>query len=275
MMTDAPEFATILLAVDGPVGVITLNRPDRRNAWTLTLARELPEALAWCDAADTVRAVVVTGAGQDFCVGADLEDRTVMAPGGPDEPTGLPQIMPPDMCKPVIAAMNGNSVGAGITFPLQCDVRIVAEDAKVGFPFVRRGVITEMSGAWLASRLAGSTVALDLILTGRNISGTEAAALGLCTRAVPADRVLQEAMALAHDIAVNTAPTAVSAAKRLLWESLESDRAHASAREMQLFRWLAGRPDATEGVASFMDKRPPAWVGLPSDPLPAVSELDG
>src|SRR5580765_5277211 len=102
MMAETPVFATILLATDGPVGVITLNRPERRNAWTVALARELFEALAWYDAADEVRAVVVTGAGRDFCVGADLEDRTVSEPGGPDAPTGRPQIMPADMCKPVI-----------------------------------------------------------------------------------------------------------------------------------------------------------------------------
>ena len=134
MMADTPEFATILLAVDGPVGVITLNRPDRRNAWTLTLAREIPEALAWCDAADAVRAVVVTGAGKDFCVGADLEDRTVMAPDGPDEPIGLPQTMPLEMCKPVIAAMNGNSVGAGITFRCSATCESSPKTQRSGSP---------------------------------------------------------------------------------------------------------------------------------------------
>lgn len=274
MASPIPEFQDVLLDVDGPVATVTLNRPASRNGWTLRLGAEMGEALAICDEDDDIRVVVVTGAGRDFCVGADLSGRSIGAPGGAVAPTGRPVISPPEMCKPVIAAMNGHAVGIGITFPMQCDIRIVAEEAKVGLPFVRRGVIAEVNGHWMLPRLIGMAAAADLLLTGRLISGREAAAIGLCSRAVPADEVLPEARRVAAEMAATAAPASMAATKRMLWDALEMTRADAVRREGELFRWLADQPDAVEGVASFLEKRPPVWTLSPSTELPQAGRTD-
>ena len=222
-MTPA-HFDDVLLARQEAVATITLNRPDRRNAWTLTMGAEVEEALAICDSDPEVRVVVVTGAGACFCVGADLSGRDILAPGGEHDRPHRPRLTPPQVAKPVIAAINGHAVGIGVTFPMQCDVRIVAEDAKVGLPFVRRGVIAEAGGHWILSRLIGFAVAAELLLTGRLVNGAEATALGLCSRAVPADQVLPTAYSMAEEIATFTSPLAVAATKRLMWDSLEMTR---------------------------------------------------
>jgi len=271
-MVSQTTFDEVLFSVDRGVALVTLNRPARRNAWTLTLATELSQALALCDADEDVRAVVVTGAGDAFSVGADLSSGDIAAPGG--APSRVPSevgMMPPEVRKPVVAAINGHAVGAGMTFPLLCDIRLVAEDAKVGFPFVRRGVVAEMGGHWNLLRAAGLTVAADLLLTGRLLSGREAADLRVCTRALPADDVLPEALRTARDIAVHVAPAAAAASKRLLWESLQMPSAEALRREGEVFAALAASPDAREGVESFLQKRVPEWSSSPGDaPTPSA-----
>jgi enoyl-CoA hydratase/carnithine racemase len=265
---EAPTFETIKVEVKASIATITLNRPEDRNAWTLLMDSEVGEALAICDADDGIRVVIVTGSGECFCVGADLSGRDIGSPGGEIPTRDWARAMPPEMCKPVIAAMNGHSVGIGITFPMLCDVRIVAEAAKVGFPFVRRGVISELNGHWMLPRLVGFSTAAELLLTGRLISGVEAAEIGLCSQAIPAGEVLPAALALAHDIAAYTAPLAVATSKKILWDALELGRADAAEREVQLFRWLAAQPDANEGVASFLERRDPVWTAPPSSSLP-------
>jgi enoyl-CoA hydratase/carnithine racemase len=262
------EFETITLEVDQAIATITLNRPEHRNAWTLLMDAEVGEALAVCDADDGIRVVIVTGAGECFCVGADLSGRDIAAPGGTVPTAARPRIAPFEMRKPIIAAINGHAVGIGITFPMQCDVRIVAESAKVGFPFVRRGVISELNGHWLLPRLIGFSAAAQLLLTGRLITGAEAVTIGLCSQARPADEVLPAALALGAELATVTAPAAVAASKRMLWDALEMSRVDAADREVQLFRWLAAQPDATEGVASFLERRDPVWSMPPSTHLP-------
>ena len=278
MAADGQAFEDILFEIDGPVATISLNRPSARNAWTLGMGAEVEQALAMCHSDDRVRAVIVCGVGdRDFCVGADLSGRDIAAPGG--QPTGKtrPELSPPSVCKPVIAAMNGNAVGIGTTYPLLCDIRIVAEDAKVGLPFVRRGVMGEANSHWILQRLVGFATAAELLLSGRLISGAEAAAMGLCSQALPGPEVVPAARSLALEIAANTAPLSVAASKQMLWEALDLPRGQAAARESQLFMWLAGQRDATEGVASFLEHRPPAWTLSASTPLPAPdsSQSDG
>jgi enoyl-CoA hydratase/carnithine racemase len=259
------QFETVRVELDGPIAVVELHRPERRNAWTLTLAAELGEALHGLDGNDSVRAVVLTGAGNVFSVGADLDAGSIDAPGGTDyDDRPRPQRSPREMCKPVIAALNGHAVGIGMTYPLLCDLRFVAEDARVGLPFVRRGVIPELNAHWILVRLVGLSLASDLILTGRTISGREAAEVGLCSRALPAAEVLPVAIDTARDIATNVAPASVAASKRLLWDGLTASFEDAAARERELFQWLAQEDDAREGVASFLDKRPPRWSLPPS-----------
>jgi enoyl-CoA hydratase/carnithine racemase len=268
--TADPDFRSITLDIADSIATVTFNRPEHRNAWTLRMDAEVGEALARCNADDAVRVVVVTGAGDCFCVGADLSGRDITSPGNDEAPapSQWTRTEPNDMCKPVIAAMNGHSVGIGITFPMRCDLRIVADTAKVGFPFVRRGVVSELNGHWILPRLVGFSAAAELLLTGRLITGARAAEIGLCSQAVPPADVLPTARELAREVAAMTSPVAVAASKRMLWDALEMSRADAANRELELFRWLAAQPDATEGVASFLERRPPVWSMPPSHPLP-------
>ena len=258
------DYETILLDVKDRVATVTLNRPDRMNAWTGRMAAELSDALYECNSRDDVRALVLTGAGRAFCAGADLGggDKTFSPearrarsrPASPQKP-----IFPWQIDKPVVAAINGHAVGVGLTYPMMCDLRIVAEDAKLQFAFVRRGVIPELASHAIVARVAGLSNAADLLLSGRIIRGREAAELGLVSKALPADQVLPAALEWAHDVAVNAAPASVAISKRLLWEGLTLGVADMRRREDPLFGWAGSQSDAREGVVSFLEKRDPAW----------------
>ncbi len=255
------------------IATITLNRPERMNAWNATMAAELSRAMSACDADDDIRVVVITGAGKAFCAGADLgRGGETFAGRGEgtlvgDDPDA--EVFPYMIRKPVIAAITGHAVGVGITYPMLCDVRYVAEDAKIQFAFVRRGVIPELSSHVTVQRAAGFSVAADLLLSGRMIRGREAAALGLASKALPAAEVLPAALELARDIAVNTAPVSVAISKRLLWDGMTTSVSGMRHREHGLFAWAGGQADAREGIASFLEKRAPEWSMRPSRDLPA------
>jgi enoyl-CoA hydratase/carnithine racemase len=258
------DYQDIRFEVADGVATITLNRPQAMNAWTAVMARELGEALARCDDDDAVRAVVITGAGdRAFCAGADLgRGEATFANrerGQRDERPATPGRMPHEIDKPVIAAINGHAVGVGITYPMLADLRLVAEDAKIAFAFVRRGVMPELASHVTVARVVGLSRAADLLLTGRTISGREAAAMGLASRALPAAEVLPAAVQIARDIVRHTAPASVAAAKRLLWEGLTTSVPEMLRREGPLFAWFGNQPDAREGVRSFVEKRDPRW----------------
>jgi enoyl-CoA hydratase/carnithine racemase len=252
------DYECIRLEVSQRVATLTLNRPERMNAWNDTMDRETQHALRRCDEDDEVRAVVVTGAGKAFCAGADLGAGGKTFESRPADAAG-PQIYPWDLHKPVIAAINGHAVGVGITFAMSCDVRYVAEDAKISFAFVRRGVIPGFGSHVTVARVAGLSNAAELMMSGRTIRGQEAAELRLATKALPANEVLPAALALARDIAENAAPVAVAIIKRLLWESATSTPSEMKRREDRLFAWIGAQPDAREGVEAFIEKRPPRW----------------
>lgn len=255
-------YETILLDIKDRVATITLNRPERMNAWTAEMAGELGDALVACNDDDQVRAVVLTGAGKAFCAGADLGGRGETFSGrqrGETRERRRANLMPWQLDKPVIAAINGHAVGVGLTYPMLCDVRIVAEDAKLQFAFVRRGILPELASHVIVARVAGFSNAADLLLSGRMLRGREAAELGLATEALPAHEVLPAAQARARDIAVNAAPMSVAISKRLLWEGITSSVPEMLRREGELFAWLGNQPDAREGVVSFLEKRPPEW----------------
>ena len=254
-------YETVLYSTTDGVATITLNRPDRLNAWTAQLGAELGDAMATADDDDDVRAVVVTGAGRAFCAGADLSGGKFG--GGPAAPK-LRERWPWQLRKPVIAAINGPAVGVGLTYPMQCDVRYVAEDAKLAFAFVRRGAIPELAAHAIVPRVAGFSVAAELLLSGRTFLGAEAAELGIASKALPAAEVLPAALALAQDIAANTAPVSVAVSKRLLWESMDRSVAETLQVENPLFAKVTRLDDAREGIASFVEKRPPKWTGRPS-----------
>jgi len=257
-------YQTILLDVKDEVATITLNRPERLNAWTTEMAAELSDVLSACNQRDEVRVVVITGAGRAFCAGADLGKGGDSFASSDEEREEQQralrsEVFPWMIDKPVIAAINGPAVGIGITYSMMCDIRFVAEDAKIQFAFVRRGVIPELASNVTVARVAGLSNAADLLLSGRMILGREAAAIGLATRALPAEHVLEAALERAREIAVNAAPVSVAIAKRLIWEGLTTPVAEMKKREDALFAWAGNQVDATEGVDSFLEKRAPEW----------------
>lgn len=265
------SYETVLYEVDDGVAVITMNRPERLNAWNPTMARELSHALNAADHDDAVRAIVLTGAGRAFCAGADLSAGadTFDDSANPERMSSdaNPRVLPYQLHKPVIAAINGAAVGVGITYPLLADVRIVAEDAKLQFAFVRRGMLPELASHAILPRVVGLSNAADLLLSGRMFLGREAAALGLASAAVPADQVLAVAIAKAKEYR-DAAPVSVAAAKKLLWANLSGDIAATLAVEEPVFAWFGRQPDANEGIVSFLEKRPPNWTMSPITDFP-------
>jgi enoyl-CoA hydratase/carnithine racemase len=266
------EYEQIRFAVEDQVATITLHRPERLNAFTWRMGAEWGDALARADADEEIRAVVITGAGRAFCAGADLGrgDDTFKAPSEELARDRRP-LQPWEVRKPVIAAINGHAIGVGITFPMQCDVRIVAKDAKLQFAFVRRGVIPELGSHVTLARVVGLSKAAELLLSGRIVTGSEAATLGLASTALPASQVLPAAHALARDIAANCAPASVALSKQLLWRGLGCSPEEMMRLETERFTWTAERPDAAEGVRAFTEKRAPRWNLCLSD-IPAWSE---
>jgi enoyl-CoA hydratase/carnithine racemase len=253
--------------LDDGIAIVTLNRPERMNAWNAALAAELSQALDTADTDDDVRAVVLTGAGRAFCAGADLEAGGSTFDRADGDRRDHPLRLPYQLRKPVVAAINGAAVGVGITYPLLADLRFVAEDAKISFAFVRRGMIPELASHAILPRVLGLSNAADLLLSGRMISGREAAELGLASVAVPAAEVLATARAHAREYAA-AAPVSVAIAKRLVWDNLRPDIEATTRRENPLFTWLGQQADAREGIESFLQRRPPAWKLSPARDLP-------
>src|SRR5215216_2565704 len=221
-------FEEILYTVADGVLTITLNRPERLNAFTPRMADELIEAFDRADADDDVRAIVVTGAGRGFCAGADLSgggdtfdwrDRQE-GDGVPRDGGGEVSLRIFDCLKPVIAAINGPAVGVGVTMTLPMDVRMAASGAKLGFVFSRRGIVPEACSSWFLPRIVGISQAIEWVATGRVFSAEEAAAGGLVHSVHPPDELLPAARALASEIADNTAPVSVALARRMMWRML-------------------------------------------------------
>jgi enoyl-CoA hydratase/carnithine racemase len=263
------SYEHILFEVSDGVALVTLNRPQAMNTWTAVMAAELTDAMQRSHDDNAIRAVVLTGAGdRAFCAGADLT-RGGGAFSGRERPAEVrTPVYPFQISKPVIAAINGHAVGVGITYPMLADVRIVAENAKIAFAFVRRGVLPELASHVTVAKVAGLSGAAELLLTGKTIKGREAAEIGIASRALPAAEVLPAAMEMARDIALNTAPASVAVTKRLLWEGMSSNVPDMMRREGPLFAWLGNQADAREGVVSFVEKRPPKW-SLSAKDVPA------
>jgi enoyl-CoA hydratase/carnithine racemase len=274
------QFETVLVDVDAGVATLTLNRPDAMNAFDQTMDREFHEAMWLLEADEAVRVIVVTGAGRAFCSGIDLSGGADVfgadAHAAHDEAQGVDADTVPErsafwtMRTPIIGAINGAAVGAGLTVPMLFDLRVVAAEAKLGFVFARRGIVPDANICWLLPRLVGVERALELLVSGRMFSGEEAVAMGLALKAVPREDVLAEAQALAREIATWSAPAASGLVKQLVYEFLgETDRAAAFARETKVIWWAGEQPDAVEGVMSFLEKREPSWAGSKLVELPA------
>ena len=262
---------------DDGIATLTLDRPEAMNAWNGTMSSEFEHAIKALDVDDAVRVVVLTGAGRAFCAGADLsagadsfapKDDGAVPDDQPNRRTTYADAFWPHMmCKPVIAAINGHAIGVGITLPMTCDVRFVAENAKIQFAFTRRGMIPELGTNTIVPRILGMSNAADLMLSGRMFSGKEAVELGVATRALPAEEVLPAAQEYAKEYLL-AAPASVAITKRLLWETVSPSISQTMQRESKLFDWTAGQPDATEGIMSFIEKRTPVWSLRPSKDLP-------
>lgn len=279
------EFAQIRYAVEDAVATLTMHRPEKGNAFTPIMRREMVEALDLADADDRVRVVIVTGAGRHFCVGADLSgtdrdspftyagadqsdeaSRPSLISGAPRDGGGILTLRLAQMRKPVVAAINGAAVGVGITMTLPMDIRVVADDAKIGFVFARRGIMPEAASSWYLPRVVGIAQALEWVTTGRVFSATEARAGGLVSHVVPTDEVLPTAMAIAREIADNTSAISLAAARHAMWTAMsEATPWPAHERETLVIRELKKGPDAAEGVAAFLEKRPPRFRGTIAD----------
>ena len=255
---------------------ITLNRPERLNAYTPLMGQELARAFTQYDDDDAVRVIIVTGAGRGFCAGADLSAGGAAFDSSQDRQhqeqlreQRIAAVRPWEMKKPIIAAINGAAVGVGITMTLQWDIRMAAEGAKIAFAFVRRGVIPEALSTWILPRLIGVSRAAELLYSGRMLTAREALDFGILSRVVADADLMPAARALAEDIARNAAPVSVAIAKRLIWHNLtETNMRLAEQTESRLFAWSGTQPDAREGVTAFLEKRAPNWKMKPSTDLP-------
>ena len=267
-MSDAPHAR---LDIQDRVGVITLDRPEVLNAFSSQMGRELEAALRRCDEDEQVRVVVITGAGRAFCSGADLSNGPAVlgAPGDASSFSSDPlRYHPWDVRKPVIAAINGHAVGLGMTLALQCDLRIIARDAKCGIVQNRRGVMPDLHSHWTLPRIVGHARAAEILLTGKMFTGEDAAAWGLANEVHDAPQVLPRALEIARDIAVNVAPVSVGVSKRLLWRDPPPSRDEILRLETELHLHLMGAPDAREGVMAFLERRDPEWTMTLRDDWP-------
>ena len=269
-------YQTLLTDVADSILTVTLNRPDRLNAFTETMMNEW---LALCDAIDAddgVRAVIVTGAGRGFCAGADLEG----GPGTFDATLAQPREIARDgggrvtlrlfeLTKPVIAAVNGPAVGVGVTMTLPMDVRLASESARFGFVFARRGLVPEACSSWFLPRVVGIGRAMEWVATGRVFGAEEALAGGLVSRVLPPDALLPAARALAREIAENTSAVSVALSRQLLWKMLGADHPmEAHKVDSRCIFHMGASPDAREGVSSFLEKRPARFSMKVSSDMP-------
>jgi enoyl-CoA hydratase/carnithine racemase len=265
------SYSTLVIDRDGPVATVWLNRPDNLNAFTVEMADELLEVLDALDGDDTVRAIIFTGKGRAFCAGMDLSvggnvfglDETVDV-NSPDmernrDKGGVVTLRLFRMKKPLIAAVNGVSVGVGTTMQLPMDVRIASEYAKFGFVFSKRGVTLESCASWFLPRLVGIQKALEWSFTGDVFGVDEALNGGLVSEKVASDTLLGRAHEIAHKFAQDTSPMSVAVNRQLLWRMLGADHPMEAHKAESRTMLHASQRDGREGVQSFLDKRAPKF----------------
>src|SRR5258706_6058572 len=269
----------ILYDVAGRVAKITLNRPEKLNAFTRRMRDELIDAFARADADDEVRAVIVTGAGRAFCAGADLSgggatfDYAKRDDAGQEDHRdggGRVSLSIFAMKKPVIAAINGPAVGVGATMTLPMGIRIASTAAKFGFVFARRGIVPEACSSWFLPKVVGVSRAAEWLYTGRVFGANEALAGGLVSRVVAPGDLLPAALALAREIADNTSAVAVALARQMLWRMAGADHPmEAHKVDSRGIFAMGASPDVKEGIAAFLEKRAPHFPMKPSSDMPA------
>jgi len=272
-------FEAIKTELEDGIFTITLDRPERLNAWTAQMGSELIEAFDRSDADDEVRVVIVTGAGRGFCAGADLAaggetfdySKRSVAHSEQRDNGGQFTLRVFQSTKPVIAAINGPAVGVGATMTLPMDVRMASQDARIGFVFARRGIIPEACSSWFLPRVVGISRAMEWVATGRVFPAQEGLEGGLLRSVHPPEELLGAARALAREIAENTAPVSVALARRLMWRMLGAEHPMLAHRADSRGMAARGRSaDAVEGVTAFLQKRAAHFPDLVSDGLPEV-----
>ena len=271
-MSTEPE--QVRYDVADSVATITLDRPDRLNAFTAQMAEELIGAFDAADADDDVRAVIVTGAGRAFCAGADLA-RAASPFAHPEgvahrDAGGRVSLRVFESLKPVIAAVNGPAVGIGATMILPADVRLAATTARFGFVFTRRGIVPEAASSWFLPRVVGISRALEWAATGRVFDAEEALAAGLVRSLHAPEDLLPAATALAREIADNAAPVSVALARQMMWRMLGADHPMAAHQlDSRAVQSRGASADAREGVTAFLEKRPARFPDRVSADLPS------
>jgi enoyl-CoA hydratase/carnithine racemase len=265
------QYAEITYAVADRIATLTLNRPAARNGYTIRMADELADALARANADPDVRVVVLTGAGDTFCVGADLSGGGFAPPDAADWVEPATRVCRPmfHLDKPVIAAVRGAAVGVGSTMLLPADYRLAGSDARFGFVFSRRGIFPEGGSTWFLPRLVGLGRALDWMLSGRLIPADEALAAGLVHAVHDPDKVLGKAYELAAELIAKTAAVSTAVIRQALYRMSAYDSPEPAFRlDSRLIAGLPASADAVEGVMSFFEKRPPNFPGSVPDQLP-------
>ncbi|MFD2676909.1 enoyl-CoA hydratase-related protein [Camelimonas lactis] len=279
------DYQQILCEQDGPVMVITLNRPDKLNAFTGVMGMEIADAFQRADADDSVRAVVMTGAGRAFCAGADVSagaksfDTTDphgagnfgqrLANGG--RASGVSFVHAIFNCrKPSIAAINGGCVGVGATMTLPMDVRICSSNAKIGFIFARRGLVPEAGSAWFLPQIVGLPQALRWSITGATFGAEEALRGGLVAEVTAPEDLLARAKAIAIEMTAESSPVSVALTRQLLWRyAAQPDPFHLLSIDGPMSMERGAHADVREGVQAFLDKRKPAFPGKVSRDMPS------
>jgi len=261
--------------VQDGVALITLNRPDRLNAWTAEMELSYFGMLEQCASSEEVRAIVVTGAGRGFCAGADMQDLQALGegsvPGGAHLRERRPQSFPQSIPKPIIAAINGACAGIGLVQALMCDVRFAADGAKLTTAFARRGLVAEHGISWMLPRLIGPARALDLLLSGRVVLAEEAQALGLVNRVLAPEQLLEQTLAYARELAVSCSPASMATMKRQVYADLQRGLPEAIAEADRLMIESFTAPDFVEGVTSFLERRDPQFPALADQGERAIS----
>jgi enoyl-CoA hydratase/carnithine racemase len=272
-------YEQILYEAKDRIATVTLNRPEKLNAWTGVMGREVRQAMGEAARDESVRVIILTGAGRGFCAGADMQllsgiadagavregDERPARPAAGDEPIRAdfrsPYAYFPTVPKPIIAALNGATAGLGLVISLYCDLRIAADTAVFTTAFSRRGLIAEHGVSWMLPRLVGLQHGLDLLLSARKIGAAEALAMGLVSQVRPAASLMDDVRAYAREMADLVSPRSLRVMKRQIWEAQFQSLAEATAVAGEEMKQSFTSEDFKEGVAHFVEKRPPRFTG--------------